>query len=126
MEYYQGIIFLTTKRAEDFDPAFMSRIHLVIDYNPLNAKRRARIWRNLSAHMSKDDILNNAGLEILGKDFRINGREIKNLLRTAWSHAKQEDKSLSLKHVCDVAQLRKREGVDKYLAAEHDASEEEE
>lgn len=43
LEYYQGIMFLTTNRAEEFDPAFLSRIHLIIDYHPLDAMRCKRI-----------------------------------------------------------------------------------
>lgn len=55
--------------------------------------------------MDKDDSLSDAGLEALGKEFDINGREIKNLLRTAWCLAKQSTGRLSLEDVRTVAQL---------------------
>lgn len=55
--------------------------------------------------MDKDHSLDDAGLEALGKEFDINGREIKNLLRTAWCLAKQDTGRLSLEDVRTVAQL---------------------
>jgi SpoVK/Ycf46/Vps4 family AAA+-type ATPase len=36
LEYYRGIMFLTTNRVNDFDPAMQSRIHLAIKYPPLS------------------------------------------------------------------------------------------
>ncbi|KAK4508797.1 hypothetical protein PRZ48_002536 [Zasmidium cellare] len=108
MEYYQGILFLTTNRAEDFDPAFMSRIHLILDYKPLPAERRANIWRNLSARMNKDETLGQAGMEALGREYDINGREIKNLLRTAWCLAKENSRALTLEDIHTVARISAR------------------
>lgn len=43
MEYYQGIMFLTSNRIEDFDPAFHSRIHLSIKLDSPSAATRAKI-----------------------------------------------------------------------------------
>lgn len=113
MEYYQGILFLTTNRAEDFDPAFMSRIHLMIDYQPLNEHQRTRIWRNLAAGMHKDETLDEKGLKALGTDYNINGHQIKNLLRTSWCSAKEAGKPLSISHVRTVARISQRPGMGK-------------
>src|SRR5271169_6713999 len=46
LEYYQGFLFLTTNRIDDFDPAFDSRIHLKIFYPELTPDRRIEIWKN--------------------------------------------------------------------------------
>jgi hypothetical protein len=35
LEYYQGIMLLTTNRVRDFDDAIQSRIHLALRYGPL-------------------------------------------------------------------------------------------
>ena len=32
IEYYQGMLFLTTNRLAEFDPAFHNRIHINIEY----------------------------------------------------------------------------------------------
>ena len=46
LEYYEGIMFLTTNRAEEFDPEILSRIHLMLRYeNPITEARR-NIWAN--------------------------------------------------------------------------------
>jgi hypothetical protein len=44
MEYYRGILFLTTNRVDNFDDAFVSRIHVVMQYERLSEKSRSRIW----------------------------------------------------------------------------------
>ena len=106
MEYYQGILFLTTNRVDDFDPAFLSRIHLIIDYKKLTPERRGKIWQNLSSNLEKDESLDVAGLNELGRMYDINGREIKNLLRTAWSLAKEEQRKLTMKDIQTVATIR--------------------
>lgn len=45
LEYFQGILFLTTNRVETFDDAFQSRIHIALRYGDLNAKAKRSIWK---------------------------------------------------------------------------------
>lgn len=40
LEYYRGIMFLTTNRVNDFDEAMQSRIHLAIRYPLLSKETR--------------------------------------------------------------------------------------
>ncbi|KAG9251874.1 uncharacterized protein F5Z01DRAFT_254431 [Emericellopsis atlantica] len=40
LEYFQGILFLTTNRVETFDEAFQSRIHVALRYDKLDAKAK--------------------------------------------------------------------------------------
>ena len=44
LEYYQGLLFLTTNRVGTFDPAFVSRIHVVIHYPDFTIEKRGQIW----------------------------------------------------------------------------------
>lgn len=44
IEYYRGILFLTTNRVGHFDDAFISRIHVVIPYTNFTPAERNRIW----------------------------------------------------------------------------------
>ena len=44
LEYYQGIMLLTTNRVRDFDDAIQSRIHLALRYGPLGFDTRKGIW----------------------------------------------------------------------------------
>ncbi|EHL02853.1 hypothetical protein M7I_1116 [Glarea lozoyensis 74030] len=39
LEYYRGVMFLTSNRIDDFDPAFESRIHLTIHYPALDTAK---------------------------------------------------------------------------------------
>jgi hypothetical protein len=44
LEYYKGIMLLTTNRVRDFDDAIQSRIHLALRYSPLGIDTRRGIW----------------------------------------------------------------------------------
>ncbi|KAH9227453.1 hypothetical protein K456DRAFT_1775146, partial [Colletotrichum gloeosporioides 23] len=46
LEYYNGILFLTSNRVESFDEAFRSRIQIVIRYDTLSKRSRLQIWKN--------------------------------------------------------------------------------
>ena len=45
LEYFQGILFLTTNRVETFDDAFQSRIHVALRYGELTAKAKKTVWK---------------------------------------------------------------------------------
>ena len=46
LEYYQGILFLTTNRVGSFDEGFVSRIHVIIHYPDFTDNQRKQIWEN--------------------------------------------------------------------------------
>ncbi|KAJ5692483.1 hypothetical protein N7462_001906 [Penicillium macrosclerotiorum] len=45
LEYYNGILFLTTNRVGTLDEAFRSRIHVKLYYPPLSEKQTKEIWK---------------------------------------------------------------------------------
>ncbi|KAL4878182.1 hypothetical protein BJY04DRAFT_221328 [Aspergillus karnatakaensis] len=45
LEYYAGILFLTTNRVGTFDEAFISRIHVMLYYPPLQEEPTVQIWK---------------------------------------------------------------------------------
>ena len=45
LEYYQGMMFLTTNRVGQIDDAIASRIHFKLKYDNLNLEQRTNIWR---------------------------------------------------------------------------------
>lgn len=47
LEYYQGIMFLTTNRVKDFNEIIQSKIHLILKYEPLGVDTRKAIWKSL-------------------------------------------------------------------------------
>jgi hypothetical protein len=85
LEYFEGLLILTTNRIGAFDPAFKSRIHLAIKYNPLTKAFRRDLWCNFVIRASKDtwpDWMDGACLDQLSLP-ELNGRQIKNIVRTA-------------------------------------------
>ncbi|PVH70048.1 hypothetical protein DL98DRAFT_381139, partial [Cadophora sp. DSE1049] len=44
LEYCQGIMFLTTNRIAEFDPAFLSRIHVMLRYTDLTKDTGKNVW----------------------------------------------------------------------------------
>jgi hypothetical protein len=49
LEYFNGLLFLTTNRVEDIDEAIVSRCIAMIRYNAPDAEARARIWHVMLA-----------------------------------------------------------------------------
>src|SRR5271156_6610940 len=52
LEYYEGILFLTTNRISNIDDAFHSRIHVSMQYPPLTAASRRHIWNTFMSKTS--------------------------------------------------------------------------
>lgn len=112
LEYYDGILILTSNRVGTFDEAFKSRIQLAIHYKPLSIVQRKKIWRNFLAWLKDlgeseaidlDDISDN--LDELAQH-PMNGRQIRNSITTARQLAKFRKKAMSyddLEHVISVA-----------------------
>jgi SpoVK/Ycf46/Vps4 family AAA+-type ATPase len=101
LEYYEGILFLTTNRLTTFDSAFRSRIHLALKYSALNQETRKELWKLFIAKTSKDDVLetwSESDLNNLAK-VNINGRQIKNTVRTANTLAKSTKTTLNKEHL---------------------------
>jgi SpoVK/Ycf46/Vps4 family AAA+-type ATPase len=101
LEYYEGILFLTTNRLTTFDTAFRSRIHLALKYSALNQETRKELWKLFIAKTSKDDVLeawSESDLNDLAK-VNINGRQIKNTVRTANTLAKSTKTNLNKEHL---------------------------
>jgi AAA+ superfamily predicted ATPase len=101
LEYYQGILILTTNRVNVFDPAIKSRIHLAIKYQSLNLGSRRDLW-NLFITSACSKVtpawLDNECLDKLAKE-ELNGRQIKNTVRTAQALALADGTDLHQRHI---------------------------
>lgn len=83
LEYHPGILFLTTNRVREFDPALESRVTVALRYDELTESARAQIWKNMISRISSPDLtIGNIDYEILGR-YKLNGRQIKNCVRLA-------------------------------------------
>jgi AAA+ superfamily predicted ATPase len=103
LEYYKGVLFLTTNRVETFDSAFKSRIDVTINYPALGKVGRKQVWQNL-LQQGKGAGIDEKGLVELA-DTQLNGREIKNAIKTAKLLAAHEKKSLDIGHIRTVLEV---------------------
>ncbi|KAJ5730318.1 uncharacterized protein N7483_004826 [Penicillium malachiteum] len=110
LEYYSGILFLTTNRVGKIDRAFKSRIHLSLFYPKLDLGSSLRIWENnleasktylgrqkLKLRYDRDEIMSFAKEHflVLDRSKKLqtwNGRQIRNAFQTAVAIAKYETK----------------------------------
>jgi SpoVK/Ycf46/Vps4 family AAA+-type ATPase len=80
LDYYEGLLFLTTNRPESLDYAIRSRVMLRLEYPDLDRDTRAGVWRTM---------FDAAGLRLTAGEFDalaepvVNGRQIRNLVRLA-------------------------------------------
>ena len=106
LEYFTGILFLTTNRVGAFDEAFKSRIHISLYYPPLDWTQTDAIWRMhmrrlMERKAQKGVVLRVDETRILAfarkhyvltksKKANWNGRQIRNAFQTATALAEHE------------------------------------
>ena len=101
-------MFLTTNRIGAIDKAFKGRIDLIIPYYNLNEDSRKSVWENFINRLGPGVAAVNQGdFDILAKD-EMNGREIKNSIKTAMVLAEDKNEPLKLEHLRVVLDIRKR------------------
>lgn len=108
MEYYAGIMLLTTNQKDAFDEAFQSRIHVQIPYLPATLEQRKAIWANIVAAQDVKTNLNEAAYERLARRHIRNGREIKNMVILALMISSARGVLLSENIVDEVGALDSR------------------
>ncbi len=104
MEYYRGILFLTTNRVKTFDEAFLSRIHVALHFQELTKEARMQVWRAFLAKAGVtvgQSAIDDRQFEQLAER-NINGRQIKNATRTAKSLAASHDEPLNYRHLVET------------------------
>ncbi|CAG8971148.1 hypothetical protein HYALB_00010123 [Hymenoscyphus albidus] len=110
LEYYEGILFLTTNRVKNMDPAFQSRIHIRLSYPPLSKSSRTQVWNNFLSRGIAHEI-NPADVDKLA-EVQINGREIKNILKTAQFLSQHQELPLRYDHLKTVLDVEQGFGVE--------------
>jgi hypothetical protein len=108
LEYYSGILILTTNRVGEFDEAIKSRVHCALYYPPLDKKNTLKVWKmnldrldrqNSSADSKLHIQFERKEIEEFAKAHwkdgnRWNGRQIKNAFQAAvaladWDNLKE-------------------------------------
>ena len=108
LEYYSGIMILTTNRMRSIDPAFESRIDITLTYSSLKEADRKQVWQNFLATLNPEDVdIDESELEKLAK-FDFNGRQIKSAIKTARTLAAKKQEPLNARHLGVVLALRSK------------------
>ncbi|KAL9046326.1 MAG: hypothetical protein Q9214_000814 [Letrouitia sp. 1 TL-2023] len=103
LEYYDGILILTSNRVGVFDEAFKSRIQVALHYENLNRSARKKIWQNFLEMLEEDE--ENVNFDeirlhlddLAGKE--LNGRQIRNVVTTARQLAIFRNERLDWEHL---------------------------
>jgi SpoVK/Ycf46/Vps4 family AAA+-type ATPase len=78
LEYYRGIMFLTTNRIRDFDYAIQCRISVALCYPPLGLHMRRTVWGGFMEKVASTK----SGAKYTGEDLdwlaqkEVNGRQV--------------------------------------------------
>jgi len=97
LEYHQGVMFLTTNRVRCFDSAVFSRVSVAVKYDDLEESAREQVWKNMLAAAGLDSNDVEKGGEL--GHWRLNGREIRNVLRLARTLAITENVPMNKAHL---------------------------
>ncbi|RDA92171.1 hypothetical protein CP533_5583 [Ophiocordyceps camponoti-saundersi (nom. inval.)] len=116
MEYFQGILFLTTNRVETFDEAFQSRIHIALRYDALDGKARKTIF---NMFIQRIKALGRLEVQPFAEEdvdelarHELNGREIKNVMGSAQDLAVSRGETFSMRHIRKVLDVHAKFGRD--------------
>jgi hypothetical protein len=77
LEYFEGLMFLTTNKVKNIDEAMWSRIDYMKTYQPLSRKQKQKLFRQFLGIIDSD-----VGHKCLDKDINtlaekdLNGREV--------------------------------------------------
>lgn len=142
LEYYEGILILTSNRVGTFDEAFKSRIQLSLHYESLTKSQRRTIWENFLHRLSALELERTVVQPITdrkrkleqdqGIDFddierhladlaeeQMNGRQIRNAITTARQLAKFKNESMTYRHLEHVIKISRK--FDKYIERVRDS-----
>lgn len=111
LEFYSGVLILTTNRRISFDPAFYSRIHLTLKFEDLDHSARSSVWKNFLRSMPNNVHENDVSTLAEAK---LNGRQIKNVIKMASLLAHSEGETLCTEHLETMLQAVDEIGDEKH------------
>ncbi|KAJ0419332.1 hypothetical protein BJY00DRAFT_314164 [Aspergillus carlsbadensis] len=130
LEYYSGILFLTTNRIGVIDEAFKSRVHICLRYPTISIESTRSIWENQLSRITRENadkkvkiVFNKA--ELFGfadKHYKHhaasgttwNGRQIRNAFQTAIALG-QHDRTTKLRENGMTEEDAEASGKEKYM-----------
>ena len=109
LEYYQGVLILTTNLIDCMDDAFESRIMYPIQFEELSQEDRRQIWIGFIEHLKIPDRHKKELLTNVDKwsEAEINGRQIRNTFTMAENLAESDGRSnrLTADHIDQILEV---------------------
>jgi hypothetical protein len=105
LEYFSGLCFMTTNRANDVDDAIKSRCIAMITYEYPTTSDAKQIWTKLSTQF-KMNLKENTIDELVEAYPKCSGRDIKELLKLASKYNMKKGKPLDLETFRQCAMFR--------------------
>lgn len=108
LEYFGGVVFLTTNRLKSFDLAMKSRVHLALEYGPPGDDVRRQIWTQYLEGVPAEerDVEDVDDLAETLAMVKLNGREIANAVNTARTIARYKKSRLQASHIESVLKFK--------------------
>lgn len=103
LEYFEGILVLTSNRVGTFDEAFKSRVQLAMHYPPLDESSRWQVWSILLKDLLEEDEKSRyeemkEQISFLARH-KLNGRQIRNTINTARQLARYRKADFAYEHL---------------------------
>ncbi|KAL9629700.1 MAG: hypothetical protein Q9204_005125, partial [Flavoplaca sp. TL-2023a] len=106
LEYFKGILIMTTNRVMTFDVAMFSRCHYAVNFKSLTLKQEQDIWQGYIKQLTPQNSAGKVEIESWIQDIlrkhrsSLSGREIRNVFTTAQTLAQAEpDKKIRKVHL---------------------------
>lgn len=137
LEYYSGILFLTSNRVGSIDLAFKSRIHMALSYKRIDRAGTCEIWGNILDSIDKDNDKQRVKIDYDREDLLAwavdhfeemeknqlptwNGRQIRNAFQSAIALASHERlEKIRKKKITEEQALKLKSLRDINLREEH-------
>lgn len=112
LEYFNGLLFLTTNRVDDIDEAIISRCIALIKYHPPHEEDRLRIWQVMSGQFALE-LSDQQCLELAQTYPTASGRDIKGLAKLVakYCHHKKVAPDMSVFKRCSMFRAMSTEAM---------------
>lgn len=92
LEYFHGLLFMTTNRSDDVDDAILSRMIAVVKYANPTVEEAKAIWKIMATEFKV--VLQDSVMDELAQGMKLTGRDIKQMLKLTVRYAARKNVSL--------------------------------
>ena len=103
LEYFNGLLFLTTNRIDAIDEAILSRAIANIKFKEPEEAERFKLWQTLGEVYQLKLLKDDKACRRLAKELVCTGRDIKGLIRLSTKYARQRKKVLTVEDIKRMA-----------------------